>query len=403
MVKIGDFLGKSVVENIQTTIEKVKADADCSELVSLMEESALEQATDVDGKSGKLAGVPFVVDDGFLTLEASTNRLLGDFQSPIQATAIDKLELEGAVCIGKMSLHNLTDNKKLKTLLAVVPFILKVDSDGSIRRLASSSGTVGFKPTYGAVSRYGVVAKVSSTDTVSCLTNSIEDTSLVIEALAGQDPKDATTLPDFWSKKPSSPIKKVGIVKQFVNGNIDSETSTEALDCANHLKKLGYSVSEVDLSMAKYAQAIYRVVSSAEVSSNLARYDGIRYGHRSQTAKTLDDLYGQNRRDIFTLEDIRQIMFGNLVLSSGYYDEYYLRAQKVRTLLIDEFKKLFQEYDVLMMNGSDEADSNGAMVTSTSLAGLPVVSLPTGVQLVGNYQSDRALLELAQKVEEAKL
>lgn len=454
MSKIADFVGKSAVENVKLALQKAREVEDYHALLNLTEERALERAQKVDAGeiSGRLAGVPFVVKDNFLAFGApstAASKMLENFNTPLQATAVEKLEAEGAICVGKANLDafahggstensafgptkNAVDQTRVAggssggsaviTALDVVPFALGSDTGGSIRQPASFNGVVGVKPTYGAVSRYGVVAMASSTDTIGCFATNATDADLVMEIMSGQDKKDMTTLPDFWTKPQELNKKRVGLIKQFMTNDVDSEVRSRVLEYAEKLKQLGYQVDEVDLPMAEYSLAIYYVVVPAEVSSNLARYDGIRYGHRAEGVKTLAELYGRSRDEGFVTENKRRIMIGSFVLSSGFFDAYYMQAQKARTLLIREFKKLFEQYDLLLGPVSPtpafKLGENAhnpikmyladIMTVPASLAGLPAISvpagtneqgLPIGVQLIGDYRSDHALLQLIAEVE----
>lgn len=454
MSKIKDFIGKNAVDNVQQAIKRAKEIYDYNAILSLTEERALERAKAVDDGeiTGKLAGVPFVAKDNFLSFGAPTtaaSTMLANFEAPIQATAIERLEAEGAICIGKANLDafahggstensafgptkNAYDTDRVAggssggsavvTALEVVPFALGTDTGGSIRQPASFNGVVGVKPTYGAVSRYGVVAMASSTDTIGCFASNASDANFVMEIMAGQDSKDMTTLPDFWNKE-LSPISKIGVISQCMTDEVDGEVKQKTNDYIKKLKSLGYEVDEVDLPMMKYSLAMYYIIVPAEVSSNLARYDGVRYGHRAENVKTLDELYGRSRDEGFMTENKRRIMIGSFVLSSGFFDAYYMKAQKARTLLIEEYNKLLEQYDVLIsptaptpafnlgQNTSDPIKMYLAdiMTVPPSLAGLPAISvpagknsegLPIGVQLIGNYQTDARLLDLATKVEE---
>ena len=451
MSRISDFIGKSAVENIKEALRRAREIEEYHALLSLTEERALERAELVDkGEvSGRLAGVPFVVKDNFLAFGAPTtaaSKMLENFNAPLQATAVEKLEAEGAICIGKANLDafahggstensafgptkNAADKTRVAggssggsavvTALDVVPFALGTDTGGSIRQPASFNGVVG-----GAVSRYGVVAMASSTDTIGCFATNADDANLVMEIMAGRDDKDMTTLSDFWQNQPEFTKKKIGLVKQCMTDDVDAAVRQKTLDYAEKLKQLGYDVEEVDLSMMRHSLAMYYIIVPAEISSNLARYDGVRYGHRATEVKTLAELYGRSRNEGFTTENKRRIMIGSFVLSSGFFDAYYMQAQKARTLLINEFKELFAEYDALLMptaptpafklgeNTNDPIKMYLAdiMTVPASLAGLPAISvpagsneegLPIGVQLVGDYQSDGNLLKLAAEVEDA--
>ena len=453
MSKISDFIGKSAVDNVSEALRKAREKSEYNALLSLTEERAIDRAKAVDaGKiTGKLAGVPFVAKDNFLAFGAPTtaaSKMLESFESPLQATAVEKLEAEGAICIGKANLDafahggstensafgptkNAYDQTRVAggssggsavvTALGIVPFALGTDTGGSIRQPASFNGVIGVKPTYGAVSRYGVVAMASSTDTIGCFASNAEDADLVMEIMSGRDDKDMTTLPDFWRNE-LKPIRKIGVISQCMTDEVDSEVRDRTLDYVEKLKSLGYEVEQVDLPMMKYSLAMYYIIVPAEVSSNLARYDGIRYGHRAENVKTLDELYGRSRDEGFMTENKRRIMIGSFVLSSGFFDAYYMQAQKARTLLIREYTELFKNYDVLLSPtaptpafklGQNTADPiqmylADIMTVPASLAGLPAISvpagensegLPIGVQLIGNYQTDSRLLDLAKAVE----
>jgi aspartyl-tRNA(Asn)/glutamyl-tRNA(Gln) amidotransferase subunit A len=445
---------RSVVEN---SIKLAKENSEYHALLNLTEERALKRADEVDaGKiTGKLAGVPFVVKDNFLAFGAPTtaaSTMLENFNAPLQATAVEKLEAEGAICIGKANLDafahggstensafgptkNAIDPTRVAggssggsavvTALDIVPFALGSDTGGSIRQPASFNGVVGVKPTYGTVSRYGVVAMASSTDVIGLFTTNVADAELVMSVMAGRDERDMTTLSDFFQiQSDVRPNQKFGLVKDFMTDDVDPEVRTRVNEYVEKLRADGHTVEEVDLPMAEHALAIYYIVVPAEISSNLARYDGIRYGYRAEGVKTLAELYGRTRDEGFVTENKRRIMIGSYVLSSGFFDAYYLHAQKARTLLINEFNELFKNYDVLMgpvaptpafklgANTSDPIKMylEDIMTVPISLAGLPAISvpagvsesgLPIGVQLMGPRRSDAALLALARSLEVA--
>lgn len=427
-------------------------------LLSLTKERALERADDIDARIkngeelGVLAGVPFVAKDNFLAFGAPTtaaSKMLETFNAPLQATAIEKLEAAGAICIGKANLDafahggstensafgptkNAYDQTKVAggssggsavvTALDVVPFALGTDTGGSIRQPASFNGVVGVKPTYGTVSRYGVVAMASSTDTIGCFTKEAADAELVMGIMSGRDIRDMTTLPDFFTPEDATPGLKIGILKECMTDDVDSSVRDSINDYGEKLRAAGHTVEEVSLPMVKYALGMYYIIVPAEVSSNLARYDGIRYGHRAEGVKTLAELYGKTRDEGFVTENKRRIMIGSYVLSSGFFDAYYQQAQKARTLLVNEYDKLFERYDVLVSPttptpafgiGENAADPvkmylADIMTVAPSLAGIPAISvpagkseagLPIGVQLMGPRRSDAKLLALARSVE----
>jgi len=451
MSKISDFIGHSARENVQQALDKARSNESFNAILSYSEARAYERADKVDAGeiTGRLAGVPFIAKDNFLTVGDTTtaaSKFLENFSAPLQATAIEKLEAEGAICIGKANLDafahggstensafgptkNAHDQSRVAggssggsavvVALDIVPFALGSDTGGSIRQPASFNGVVGVKPTYGTVSRYGVVAMASSTDTIGVLSATVEDSELVMDILSGQDRKDMTTLPDFFTPESISSPKRIGVIKEFMTEDVDSAVREKTTAYIEAMKAKGHVVEEVSLPLLKYALAIYYIVVPAEVSSNLGRYDGVRYGARAEDAKNLSEVYGLSRDRGFVSENKRRIMIGSYVLSSGYFDAYYLKAQKARTLLINEFNKVFESYDALVgpvaptpafslgENTEDPVKMYLAdiMTVPASLAGLPAISvpaghtpegLPVGVQLIGPRKSDALLLALAK-------
>lgn len=455
-IKNGETSARAEVE---AALKKAAENEAYHALLSLTAERALERADDIDkriknGDSvGVLAGVPFVAKDNFLAFGAPTtaaSKMLENFAAPLQATAIEKLEAEGAICVGKANLDafahggstensafgptkNAHDVERVAggssggsaviTALDVVPFALGTDTGGSIRQPASFNGVVGVKPTHGTVSRYGVVAMASSTDTIGCFTRDVADAELVMDVMSGRDIRDMTTLPDFFAiEKTAKPHQKIGIIKEFMSEDVDAEVRNRIHEYVEKLKAAGHEVEEVSLPILQYALAMYYIIVPAEISSNLARYDGVRYGRRAEDISSLAELYGRSRNEGFVTENKRRIMIGSYVLSSGFFDAYYLQAQKARTLLVNEYGKLFNEYDVLIgpiaptpafKLGENTADPvqmylADIMTVPPSLAGLPAISvpagttsagLPVGVQLMGWRRNDAALLALARSVE----
>lgn len=452
--------GNSSARNeVETALNKLKDIESYHAVLSTLEERALKRADEIDkaiseGKEvGKLAGVPFIAKDNFLTFGGTTtaaSKILENFVAPLQATAIEKLELEGAICIAKANLDafahggstensyfgptkNSVDQTKVAggssggsavvTALDVVPFALGSDTGGSIRQPAAFNGVVGVKPTYGTVSRYGVVAMASSTDTIGCFTKDAEDAELVMSVMAGRDTRDMTTLPDFFAPETDDTApQKIGVIKECMSDDVDPEVKARVNEYIDQLKAAGHTVEEVSLPIIKYALAMYYIIVPAEISSNLARYDGIRYGYRAEDAKNLEELYGKTRDEGFMAENKRRIMIGSYVLSSGYFDAYYQQAQKARTLLINAYNDLFKNYDVLVgpvtptpafgigENANDPVKMYLAdiMTVPASLAGLPAISvpagltrdgLPVGIQFIGDRKSDAKLLALARSME----
>ena len=445
----------SATAQVQAALQRARDAKEYHALLSLTEERALQRAREIDEAlargedAGVLAGVPFVVKDNYLAYGApstAASKMLENFDAPLQATVVDKLEAAGAICIGKSNLdafahggstensyfgatHNAVDKTKVAggssggsavvTALDIVPFALGTDTGGSIRQPASFNGVYGIKPTYGTASRYGVVAMASSTDTMGCFARSAEDIAVVMNVMAGQDPKDMTTLPDFFAPATEAPQQlKIGIINEAMGDGVDAEVRQAVSQYADTLRSHGHAVETVSMPMLQYALAIYYIVVPAEISSNLARYDGVRYGHRAEGVKTLAELYGRSRDEGFMPENKRRIMIGSYVLSSGYFDAYYLQAQKARTLLINEFNALFGQYDMLLLptaptpafglgeNSDDPLKMYLAdiMTVPASLAGLPALNVPAGVsqaglpigaQLIGPMQSDATLLAVA--------
>lgn len=451
-IKNGARTATQVVEEAFARAEK---DEQYHALLSLTRERALERAAKVDAGeiTGRLAGIPFVAKDNFLAFGAPTtaaSKILENFMAPIQATAIEKLEAEGAICIGKANLdafahggstensafgvtHNAIDQTKVAggssggsavvTALDIVPFALGTDTGGSIRQPASFNGVYGIKPTYGAVSRYGVVAMASSTDTIGCFAKSAEDVSLVMEIMAGKDSRDMTTIETVPMNISDVKPLKIGIISETMTDDVQAEVRESIIKFADGLRTKGHTVDTVSLPMSSHALAIYYIVVPAEVSSNLARYDGVRYGVRAKDVNTLAELYGRSRDEGFVTENKRRIMIGSYVLSSGYFDAYYAKAQKARTLLINEYNKLFESYDILLTptapttafgigeNASDPVKMYLAdiMTVPASLAGLPALNvpvgedangLPIGAQLIGPMRDDAKLLSLAKQMEQ---
>lgn len=455
-INAGQTTARALVED---ALKKAKDAEEYHALLSLTEERALARADEIDarikaGESvGVLAGVPFVVKDNFLAFGAPTtaaSKMLENFNAPVQATVVEKLEQAGAICIGKSNLdafahggstensafgvtHNAIDTTKVAggssggsavvTALDIVPFALGSDTGGSIRQPASFNGVFGMKPTYGMSSRYGVVAMASSTDVMGCFAKSADDVALIESVMAGQDAKDMTTLPDYFVPLSEAPAGlKIGLVKEAMTDDVDPEVRKATEQYAEKLRAAGHTVDEVSLPSVKHSLAIYYIVVPAEVSSNLARYDGVRFGHRAEGVQTLGELYGRSRDEGFVTENKRRIMIGSYVLSSGFFDAYYQQAQKARTVLINEFNGLFSQYDLLLMptaptpafgigeNAEDPVKMylSDVMTVPMSLAGLPAISapagvseagLPIGVQLVGPMKADALVIATAGQME----
>lgn len=454
-IKSGETSARAEVE---AALDRARAAESKNIFISLSHERALKKAEELDAKIksgepvGALAGVPFAAKDNFLTFGGDTTAaapILEGFKVPLQATVIEKLEAEGAICIGKTNLDafahgsstensaygptkNAVDDSKVAggssggsavaVALGIVPFALGTDTGGSIRQPASFNGVVGVKPTYGMVSRYGVVAMASSTDSIGCLASNVSDAELVMSVMAGRDEKDMTTLPDYFEPSEAPKGQRIGVIKEFMTSDVDEAVRVKVGEYIKALELAGHTVEEVSLPLVKYALSMYYIVMPAEVSSNLARFDGVRYGKRAEGVGSLDELYDKSRAEGFVAENKRRIIIGSFVLSSGYFDAYYQKAQKARTLLINAFDDLFKEYDALLgpvtpapafgigENVSDPIKMYLAdiMTVPASMAGLPALSvpsgstedgLPVGVQLIGSRRSDSQLLALAKSME----
>lgn len=445
--------GASVRSIIEVAIERAKAD-DKNAVLSICENRALERADDIDARLsageevGPLCGVPFLAKDNIMAFGAPTtaaSRMLEGYQAPYQATVIKKLEAAGAVLIGKTNLdafahggstensyfgptENAVDDDRVAggssggsavaVATGIVPFALGTDTGGSIRQPASFNGVVGLKPTYGSVSRYGVISMASSTDVVGPIASTADDAATVYDCIVGVDSRDSTTVA-IDSK--TQPVKKIGVVKQFMADEVESDVR-QVIDAAiNKLQAAKYQVVEIDLPIIKYALSVYYIIVPAEISSNLARFDGIRYGLQAE-ASTLVETYSLSRSSGFNEENKRRIMIGNYVLSSGYYDAYYQKAQKVRTKIIEAFKEAFEQCDVLIgpvapspaFRLGERLDDPlrmylaDIMTTPASLAGISAISvpagstdsgLPVGLQAMMPMGCDKALLSFAKQWE----
>lgn len=442
---------------VKDALKKAEFFKDYNVFISLNEEAALKRAAEIDERIargenvGRLAGVPFAAKDNYLvkgTKTTAASHILEPFEAPLNATIIDQLEAEGAIMIGKVNLDSFahgssTENSYFgptlnavdKTRVAggssggsavavaldVVEFTTGSDTGGSIRQPASFNGVYGLKPTYGATSRYGVVSMASSLDTDGFFTKSAEDLDLLMSICAHRDKKDLTTLPDFYETSEAKKVQKIGVIKEFDSDVVDPEIRACLKEKCEELKKSGHEIVEIEMPTLKYALAVYYIIQPAEVASNLSRYDGIRYGFRSENSADLDSLYGNTRNEGFMKENKRRIMIGNFVLSSGFYDAYFLKAAKARTLIIEEYNKAFEKCDVLLTPvspnpafkiGEKVGDPiamyiEDLMSVSINLAGIPGIAipagktksgLPIGLQILGPRRSDKTIINFAKEL-----
>ena len=456
-MKIAD-LHTSAVSLVKEALEKAKKYASHNIFISLNEDEALKKAAEIDQKIqngekvGRLAGVPYALKDNFLSKQGNTtaaSKILSNLRSPIDSTTVAKLEAEGAIMIGRTNLdafahgsstensffgptHNAKDFERVAggssggsaaaVALNIVPFATGTDTGGSIRQPASFNGVYGLKPTYGTISRYGVVAMASSTDVIGFFTQNPEDLDLLMSITSGQDEKDLTSLPDYYNETTveTGAKKRIGVIKDFDNDNVAPEIREAMKNQLEKLKAEGHEIVELSMPVLKYALAVYYVVVPAEVAANLSRYDGIRYGYRSAEAHSIEEVFGLSRNNGFMPENKRRIMIGNFVLSSGFYDAYYLKAQKVRTLIIKAYEEAFEKCDYILtpvspsrafklgekINDPVAMYLEDVMSVPINLAGLPSLAipinrdkdeLPVGLQLIGPRRSDRNLLQFAKE------
>lgn len=455
----------SAVDVTKAYLERIKeVEPQVDALISITEEYALKKAEEADkmiqdGNINDLTGIPVIIKDNMCTENIRTtcaSKMLEDFVPPYNATVVENLNNLGAVMVGKANLDEFamgssTENSAFKTTknpwdLSRVPggssggsaasvaadecaFSLGSDTGGSIRQPASLCGVVGMKPTYGLVSRYGLVAFASSLDQIGPLTKDVTDCAIVLNAIAGHDPKDSTSVDKMRKKDYKEFLKddikgmKIGYAKEFFRQGLDDGVR-ESIELALKIfEDLGAEVREISLPYLDYALAAYYIVSSAEASSNLARYDGIRYGHVATNYEDLIDMYMVSRSEGFGKEVKRRIMLGTYALSSGYYDAYYNKALKVRTLIKKDYEKAFEDVDVIVGPTSpttafkigERVEDPLAMYLAdvytvpVNIAGLPGLSLPcglsndlpVGLQIVGKHFDEGVVLNAAYAFEKA--
>ena len=449
---------KAYVDRINEKEKDVKA------FVTTTCDEALEKAKEIDAKKkagekmNSFAGIPIGIKDNMCTKGVRTtcsSRMLEDFIAPYDATVVEKLNDEGIISLGKLNMDEFamgasteysyfkkTSNPwNLNTVpggssggsaaavaAELVPWALGSDTGGSIRQPASFCGVVGLKPTYGLVSRYGLVAFASSLDQIGPITKDVRDAAMLLNIIAGHDERDTTSY-DMPKKDYTKALKndvkgmKIGIPKEYFGEGINEEVKAKLQEAIETYKKMGAEVEEFSLDIAEYALATYYIIACAEASSNLGRFDGIRYGYRTENFSNLKELYRNSRSEGFGPEVKRRIILGTYVLSSGYYDAYYKKAQQVRTLVKKEFDKAFEKYDVLLTPTSPTVAfeigtrSNNPLemyladicTVSINIGGLPGISVPCGVnsegmpvgmQLVGNKFEEEKIINAAYAFEQ---
>ena len=455
----GDFLSRDVTEAL---LGRINANAALNAFITITEDEALAAADRADaaragGNAGPLCGLPLVHKDLFCTAGVRTtcgSRILDNFVSPYDATVVQRLAQAGAVMLGKTNMDEFAMGSSNETsyfgpvknpwnlakspggssggsaasvAARLVPAATGTDTGGSIRQPAALTGTTGLKPTYGRVSRYGMIAFASSLDQAGVISRSAEDAALLLNVMAGFDERDSTSVdqpvPDYLATL-GEPLKglRVGIVRQHFDEGLDAECSERVKDALSALEGQGASLVEVDLPNLDLSVPTYYVVAPAECSSNMSRFDGVRFGHRAENAQDLLDLYCRSRGEGFGAEVKRRIMTGTYVLSAGYYDAYYLQAQKVRQLISQDFKTAFEKVDVIAgpttptsaFGIGEKTDDpitmylNDIYTIGANLAGLPGISvpcgfskdLPVGLQLVGPHFAEASVLHCAHQYQQ---
>lgn len=460
-IKAGEATATDAVEAVLARIEEKEELYHC--YVTIDKEGALEKAAAVQKRiesgelTGPLAGVPVAIKDNMCTkdmLTSCSSKILSNFIPAYSATAVEKLEAAGAVMIGKTNMDEFAMGSTTETSYYGVTrnpanpghvpggssggsaaavaagecfMALGSDTGGSIRLPASYCGVVGMKPTYGTVSRYGLIAYGSSLDQIGPLTKDVRDAAALLSVIAGHDKKDSTSIPREDTDFTGALVKdvkgmKIGIPRDYFGEGLNEEVKKAVLSAAERLKAAGAVLEEFDLGMVEYAIPAYYTIATAEASSNLERFDGIKYGYRAENYEGLHPMYKKTRSEGFGAEVKRRIMLGSFVLSSGYYDAYYLKALRVKALIKKAFDEAFSRYDVILgpvapttapKLGESLSDPlkmylGDIYTISVNLAGLPGISLPCGkdgqglpigVQLIGDCFAEKKLIQAAYTLE----
>ncbi len=453
----------ALIESFYSKIEK--DDPQIGAYLVLSKDRAFAKAAEIDARAAKgetlppLGGVPVGIKDVMVTRGVRTtagSKILGNYIPPYDCTAVARMEAAGAIVLGKLNcdefamgssnensawhpVHNPRDLSRVPggssggSAAAVAADMavatLGSDTGGSIRQPASFCGVVGLMPTYGRVSRYGLIAFASSLDRIGPLTKTVKDAAIVLRAIAGRDPMDATSaevpVPDYVAQL-EKPVRglRLGVAKEYFGEGLDPEVKKAVEAAIQKLAQLGCEIVPVSLPHTEYAIPTYYIVATAEASSNLARFDGVRYGYRAGDARTLSEMYRRSRDHGFGAEVKRRIMLGTYALSAGYYDAYYLKAQKVRTLLVRDFEEAFKKVDAIVTPTSptaafklgEKVDDPLAMyladifTVTADLAGIPGISipcgetkenLPVGLQILGKHFDEATILRVAHAYEQA--
>ena len=461
------------IENKELTVKEIneayinqikKKENDVQAFITDLSEEALNKAESINERIkngenlGNLAGIPIGIKDNICTKGIKTtcaSKMLENFISPYDATVMKKINEENMINLGKLNMDEFamggsTENsyfKKTKNpwdlervpggssggsaaavAAKMVPWALGSDTGGSIRQPASFCGVVGLKPTYGLVSRFGLVAFASSLDQIGPITKDVKDAAILLNVIAGHDENDTTSVDipkKDYTKALTGNIKglKIGIPKEFFGEGINEEVKDNLLKAIDKYKQMGAEIEEFSLDVAKYSLATYYIIACAEASSNLGRFDGVRYTYRAQGYNNIKELFRKSRSEGFGKEVKRRIILGTYVLSSGYYDAYYKKAQKVRTMVMNEFNKGFEKYDVILTPTSPTTafkigeKSNNPLemyladicTVSVNIAGLPAISIPcgfdskgmpVGMQLIGNKFDEETILNAAYSFEQ---
>lgn len=455
----------TITEITKAYVDRInEKENDVQAFVTTLTDEALIKANNLQAKkeqgkiSGDFAGIPIGIKDNMCTKGVKTtcsSKMLENFISPYDATVVERLNEENIINLGKLNMDEFAMGgsteysyfKKTRNpwnlnkvpggssggsaaavAANMVPWALGSDTGGSIRQPSSFCGVVGLKPTYGLVSRYGLVAFASSLDQIGPITKDVRDSAMLLNLIAGHDKKDTTSInieKKDYTKALKNNVKglKIAVPKEFFGDGINVEVKEKLEEAIRKYKDMGAIVKEISLDIAEYALAAYYIIGCAEASSNLGRFDGIRYGYRTPEFKNLKELYKKSRSEGFGTEVKRRIILGTYVLSSGYYDAYYKRAQKVRTLVVNEFNKAFAEYDVILTPTSPTvafdigAKSSNPLemylsdicTVSVNIAGLPGISIPCGIdsqgmpigmQLIGNRFCEETILNAAYTLEQ---